>query len=104
MISIFVIFENQNVKKIKLEGHSGYSNKGSDIYCAAVSTVFQGAINCLTDDDSKYVVDVKDGFGQITVKDKISNHDSVVLEVMINELKDLADQNSNYISYSEETK
>lgn len=101
MITVLVAKNGEQIQRISITGHSGYAPKGQDIYCAAVSAVFQGAINCLTDSDESYEVKIKSGFGTLQVKKSISKHDELVLQVLIHELKDLADQNSEYITYSE---
>ena len=54
---------------IKVEGHSGYAEKGKDIVCAAISTLIEATYNYLLathnqvmkiDDDGLFVIESKE--------------------------------------------
>jgi len=49
MINITIVKIKQNITTIEATGHSGYAEAGSDIVCAAISTLLQGLINGLTE-------------------------------------------------------
>lgn len=49
MISFKVHKQNGRIKAFECKGHSGYSEGGSDIVCAAVSSAVTLAANTLTD-------------------------------------------------------
>lgn len=78
-----------------LIGHGGLE-KGSDIYCAAVSSCFIGAINTLESKDD-YDVSIKSGDSYIKVLNKISNHDEVVFETLITQLTTIATSYPKYV-------
>lgn len=90
------------VEAVKVSGHSGYGVRGKDIVCAAVSTALVGALNCLDDPSINYRIEVERGLGDITVLRSPSDHDRVVLEVMVRELGYLAETYPEFIRYQEE--
>lgn len=104
MIQVSILSHNNIVQKAVLTGHAGYGPKGTDIVCAAASAVFIGALNCLDDSPSSYLMKVEEGFGSIEVLKEISRHDRTVLEVMKRELEDLAETYPDFIQYREEQK
>lgn len=105
MIRIKASFDgSRRLIALTVDGHAGYADKGFDIYCAAVSAVFLGGLNCLDDPKERYEAKAVSGFGHLTVRQPISDHDRVVLEVMARELKDIADTYPDYVRYQEETK
>lgn len=49
MITCSFFKSNGKFKKFRIHGHSGYSSEGSDIVCAAVSSMAMLTINNITD-------------------------------------------------------
>lgn len=49
MITCSFFKSNGKLKKFRIHGHSGYSEEGSDIVCAAVSSMAMLTINNITD-------------------------------------------------------
>ena len=47
MITVIVDRIGDDIKGLYISGHSGYSEQGSDIICAAASTLFYTAANAL---------------------------------------------------------
>ncbi len=47
MIKILIKKENDKVNYIKISGHSGYADAGSDIVCASISTICVTTVNAL---------------------------------------------------------
>lgn len=45
MIKVNILKENNLISNIKISGHSGYAEYGSDIVCAAVSSIVTTTIN-----------------------------------------------------------
>ena len=82
---------------IKIEGHSGYSEYGSDIVCASISSIAITSINSILKYDEgaiKYNKD--DGYLEI----EILKHDKIIdmlIDNMIDMFKDLEKQYKNYI-------
>ena len=42
--------KNGKIQKFSVSGHSGYSEQGSDIVCAAVSSMVMLTVNIITED------------------------------------------------------
>ncbi len=47
MITVIIDREGDDIKGLYISGHSGYAEQGSDIICAAASTLFYTAANAL---------------------------------------------------------
>ena len=88
-----------SIKKdnIKIEGHSGYSEYGSDIVCASVSSIAITSINSILKYDEKALeYDKKDGYLEV----KILKHDEIIdmlIDNMIELLKDLENKYEKYV-------
>ena len=88
---------NISKDEITIKGHSGYSEEGSDIVCASVSSICITTVNSLLriDEDCIEYIE-KDGYLNI----KIKKHNEVIdklIENMINLLKELEKQYKKYI-------
>ncbi len=82
---------------ITIKGHSGYSEYGSDIVCASVSSIAITSINSILKYDEKSLEYIKDD-GYLEVK--ILKHDKIIdllLDNMIELLKDLEKEYKKYI-------
>ena len=83
--------------EITVKGHSGYSEAGSDIVCASVSSILITTVNALLSIDEDCIsYEEKDGYLNI----KIKKHNEVVdklINNMINLLKELEEQYKKYI-------
>lgn len=91
--------------RAKISGHSGYSVRGSDIICAAVSTISQGIL-CGIEEVLKCDVTVdedKDGELDFTVYPQMCKvHDcQLMMSTLVWSLKDIAEQYPQYVSYAE---
>lgn len=88
---------NINKDEITIKGHSGYSEEGSDIVCASVSSICITTVNALISIDEDCVeYTEKDGYLNI----KINKHSEVIdklINNMINLLKELESQYKKYI-------
>ena len=93
-----------SIKKdqIKIEGHSNYSEYGTDIVCASVSSIVITSINALLRFDKECIkYEEKDGY----IKLNILKHDkyvSILIENMIDLLKELEKQYKKNIKVNEE--
>ena len=88
---------NINKDEITIKGHSGYSEAGSDIVCASVSSICITTVNALLsiDEDCIEYVD-NDGYLNI----KIKKHNDIIdklINNMINLLKELEKDYNKYI-------
>ena len=84
------------------EGHTGYAEEGSDIVCAAVSALTQGAVIGL-----KEVIglEIADGYMYCMLPKKISaaqQHDAeLILNTMAASIASLAETNGDYIKLTD---
>ena len=88
---------NVSKDEITIKGHSGYSEQGSDIVCASVSSISITTVNSLLriDEDCIEYIE-KDGYLNI----KIKKHNEVIdklINNMINLLKELEKDYKKYI-------
>ena len=83
---------NISKDEITVKGHSGYSESGSDIVCASVSSILITTVNALLSIDEDCIVyEESDGYLNL----KIKKHNEVVdklINNMINLLKELQNQ------------
>ena len=83
MIKILVNKKSNHLSYIKISGHANYSNGGSDIVCAAVSSIAQTSINaCLMFNSSCFNYKVNDG---LIIIENISS-DEITLKLLSNML------------------
>ena len=86
-----------NKDEITIKGHSGYSEEGSDIVCASVSSICITTVNALLSIDEDCVEYTEDD-GYLDIK--INKHNKVIdklIDNMINLLKELEGQYKKYI-------
>ena len=102
MTNVVFYAQNGNITGFKIEGHSGYGQAGSDIVCAAISSVAQATIMGLEEVANVPMdVDVKEGFLKATLashSQKYLSKSSVLLKTMKLALEDIAGQYSDYMS------
>ncbi len=81
-------------ESFEISGHAGYSKKGTDIVCAAVSTVTQHTARVLKENGAK--IKFEDGFLRVEniQKDTISQK---FTEELFKTLEDLREQYSKHI-------
>jgi len=83
---------NISKDEITIKGHSGYSEHGSDIVCASVSSICITTVNALLSIDEDCITyEEKDGYLNI----KINKHSEVtdkLIDNMVNLLKELQEQ------------
>lgn len=103
MTKISVYKKGNHIVKYTVEGHTGYSDVGSDIVCAAVSTVATHTLNGLTDVLGLTVgIDVDDAYLECIVPDDLSEENrklaDVLLDAMYLTFKNLEEQYKEYIT------
>ena len=90
---------NINKDEITIKGHSGYSEHGSDIVCASVSSISITTVNALLSIDEDCITyEENDGYLNI----KIKKHNEVVdklINNMIDLLKELQNQYKKNIEF-----
>ena len=88
---------NISKDEITVKGHSGYSEEGSDIVCASVSSILITTVNALLSIDED-CISYKEDDGYLNLK--IKKHNEVIdklINNMINLLKELEEQYKKYI-------
>ncbi len=106
MTNITFTFQNKILTGIRAQGHSGYAEKGSDIICAAVSTLMQALLLGIMDvakipsvtariDDEKILISV-------SWLAKYSSKIQILTHTIEKSLRQIASENSGYIKISEE--
>ena len=108
MINITVIKRNNKIITIEATGHSGYAESGSDIVCAAVSTLTQALINGLIEVvkiSPKYTIDEDIPHLSVTLPNEMNYEESKYAQVLMCStylaLKDIADSYSKFIKIKE---
>ena len=89
MTKVSIEFKGKHLAGLTIKGHAGSGAYGHDLVCAAVSAVTFGALNAIDDIDStfEYEIDQESGYVKLTPIADISEHDQVVLETLILQLK-----------------
>lgn len=72
-------------------GHANYDKIGKDIVCSAVSSIIIGALNAIKDIES-FKINIQKGDVKIESIKKITQHDEIVFETMIIQLKTIENE------------
>ncbi len=89
MVKVKIEYKGNDLHSLEIKGHANSAPYGEDVVCGAVSLATFGALNALEDIDEEfdYSVDQSSGSVSLKAKKKISEHDQIVLEVLILQLK-----------------
>ena len=87
---------------IKITGHAGYNDFGKDIVCASVSSIVLTTVNIIMNIDNNSISYVDDGNTIIIEKLVSNNIIDIILNTMIELLKDLEKQYKNNIKVESE--
>ena len=103
MTKISVYKKGSHIAGYIVEGHTGYADEGSDIVCAAVSTVATHTLNGLTDVVKILVgYEIRDAYLECIVPDNLSEEErkqsDILLDAMYQTLKSLEEQYKEYIT------
>lgn len=89
MIKVIVTKDNGIIKNIVIDGHSGYSEAGSDIVCASVSSICITSVNSIIRFDSSSIeYNENDGHLEVDIK-KHNEFIDIILDNMIDLLTEL---------------
>ena len=106
MIEVTLFYQEKNLIGIESRGHSGYSKRGSDIICSAVSVLMQSLILGLSEiaklKDLKIKVDEKIPLMKISWPLEQNEKISLLTTTTAESLKIIASQNSGYIKIQTE--
>ena len=103
MTKISVYKKGNHIAKYVVLGHTGYADEGSDIVCAAVSTVATHTLNGLTEIVKIPVgYEIRDAYLECIVPDNLSEEErkqsDILLDAMYQTLKNLEEQYKEYIT------
>lgn len=73
---------------LEAKGHANYDVKGKDIVCAAVTAVLCGGFNSIENIKGFQMI-MDEGYALIKAIEPISLHDKIVIETMIQGLKNI---------------
>ena len=81
---------------IKISGHSGYAPTGSDIVCAAISTLSQATFNYLEATSNAVMCGERDG-EYIIILHKVNKAGKAIIKAFSDMVDDLSSQYPEYI-------
>ena len=88
---------NISKDEITIKGHSGYSEQGSDIVCASISSISITTVNALLSIDED-CIEYEENDGYLNIKIKIHNEIiDKLIDNMISLLKELEKDYKKYI-------
>ena len=87
MVKVEIAYNDKALTSLKVKGHADSGPYGKDLVCAAVTAILVGAANALEDDASNFEVVLEEGNASFTPIHPISEHDAIVLETVILQLK-----------------
>lgn len=97
MIKVTIKYENDVINSVHITGHSGYSEAGSDIVCASVSSICITTVNAIVRIDSNAInYEERDGMLKVDIKNHNEVIDTLTLN-MVELLSELANDYKNYI-------
>ena len=97
MIKVLINKNNDIIDSIKITGHAGFSEAGSDIVCASVSSICITTVNALIRLDSECInYEETDGYLKVDIK-KHSEVVDILIENMISLLIELEKDYKKYI-------
>ena len=102
MIKVHIKYQDDKIRKIIMNGHSGYSESGSDIVCASASTIAITSVDAILKFDEDAIFYKQDeGFLEITIN-HVSKEVKLILENMIELLEELSSNYPKYIKIDKE--
>ena len=108
MITVKLYYQDETLTGIDSIGHSGYSHRGSDIVCAAVSTLMQALILGLEDiakvRDLNIEADERVPIIRVTWPESEQERISLLTDTTASSLKQIALENPKYVKILTEEK
>lgn len=102
MVTAVIFYEDQYIKGFTVKGHAGFSESGSDIYCAGISAISQTALLGLMKHlSSKPEYQVMNGFLSVKLPTELDHNNrekaQMILSTMEAGLKSLQESYPQYI-------
>lgn len=86
-----------NKNYIEVKGHSGYASSGSDIVCAAISTLVESTYNYLSNLEYNVDLEERDGYFKIIFLGKLSEVQEKIVSVFTSMVENLIKQYPDYL-------
>ena len=89
MVKVTIEYKGKDLRLLEIKGHANSAPYGEDVVCGAVSLASFGALNAMEEleDEFGYEVDQEEGLIRLEAKGRLSEHDAIVLETLILQLK-----------------
>lgn len=98
MINVIFTVSDGFIQGFEISGHSDYSEQGSDVICAAVSSAAYMAANTITDvQQLKAEITVNDGFMKMDLSKKDAKTAQVTLNGLLLHLNALSEEYKEFI-------
>jgi len=108
MTNVQLYKKNQNIVKVKVFGHSGYAEAGSDIVCASISSLAEALIVGIIEVlkiDAKSNIDEKEASLEISLPEDLSEMDLEKTQILFKtfevSVKGVAKEYPKYIKIKE---
>ena len=106
MTRVTLYYHDETLTGIQSKGHSGYSSKGSDIFCAAISTLMHSLLLGLQDvaqvSGLKVNADERVPVMRLTWPTSVQERVSLLTNTVAESLRHLAAENPKYITLTTE--
>ena len=102
MVKVNVKHKENKVISLTMKGHADFAKEGQDLVCAGASSIVVGMMNALGEmapETCDFLM--KKGHVEILVK-KVCDHNQILLEALIYQLKTLQETYSQYITIIEQ--
>lgn len=104
MVKIVFYSKDNSLQGFEIKGHSGYSEAGSDIVCASISSCVYMVANTITDVigvDAQ--ISIGDGYMKLMIRPEDAEKVKIVLEGLRLHVKALAGDYTKFISCKTKT-
>lgn len=101
MVKIYFTYESSKFVHFLAEGHSLFAKKGKDIVCAGVSACIVGAFNAI-EETKNFQFTLSDGKAELKVLSRVNEHDEIVIQTLLTQLKTIAVSYKDYVSVTTE--
>lgn len=95
MIKVTINYVQEIVHDLEVKGHAKSAEYGKDLVCAGVSSIITGALNAL--DAKDFNIMIQEGLVRVNAKKEVSQHDAIVLETLIVQLRTMEESYPQFI-------
>ena len=103
MVQVDIKRKQHTIHEITIRHHAVYANKGKDLVCAGVSCISIGTLNALDRlCNGKCILDMKDAYIHIVVKQPDHQKTQIILETMHMQLMTVQEKYQQYITITDQ--